>query len=32
MAKPKEVLISIDEDGEIEEEHFLDTENISLYE
>ena len=32
MAKPKEVLISIDEDGEIEAEHFLDTENIELYE
>ena len=26
MAKPKEVLITIDENGEVEEEHFEDTE------
>ena len=32
MAKPKEVLLSIDEDGEVEEEYVIDTENIALYE
>lgn len=32
MAKPQEVLISIDEDGEVEAEHFVDTENVVLYE
>ena len=32
MAKPKEVLLTIDEDGEVEEEYQVDTENISLYE
>ena len=32
MAKPKEVLISIDEEGEVEEEHFEDVETIYLYE
>jgi len=31
MAKPTEVLLSIDEDGEVEEEHFEDTETIYLY-
>jgi hypothetical protein len=28
MAKPKEVLISIDENGDIEEEHFEDVETV----
>ncbi len=32
MAKPKEVLLSIDDNGEVEEEYTLDTENIALYE
>lgn len=32
MAKPKEVLLSIDENGDVEEEHFEDTENEALYE
>ena len=32
MAKPKEVLLSIDEDGEVEDEYIPDTENIALYE
>jgi exportin-1 len=32
MAKPNEVLISINEDGEIEEERFEDVENVYLYE
>jgi exportin-1 len=32
MAKPKEVLLSLDEDGEVEEEHFEDTEQEVLYE
>lgn len=32
MAKPKEVLVVIDEDGEAVEEHFDDTETISIYE
>ena len=32
MAKPKEVLISIDENGDVEEEFFEDTENLALYE
>lgn len=32
MAKPKEVLVVIDEDGEAVEEVFDDTEMISLYE
>lgn len=27
MAKPKEVLLTIDENGEVEEEHIEDTEN-----
>lgn len=31
MAKPDEVLITIDEDGEVEEEHFEDVES-QLYE
>lgn len=32
MAKPSEVLLTINEDGEVEEEHIVDTENIFLYE
>lgn len=32
MAKPKEVLVVIDENGEAVEEHFDDTETISIYE
>ena len=32
MAKPKEVLLTIDENGEVEEEYIKDTENIALYE
>lgn len=32
MAKPKEVLVVIDEDGEAVEEVFDDTETISIYE
>ena len=32
MAKPNEVLITVDEDGEIEEEYVFDTENEALYE
>jgi len=32
MAKPKEVLLSIDDNGEVEEEYIVDTENIALYE
>jgi exportin-1 len=32
MAKPKEVLLVIDENGEAVEEHFQDTETIHLYE
>ena len=32
MAKPTEVLLTIDEDGEVEEEHIEDSENIFLYE
>ena len=32
MAKPKEVLLSIDDNGEVEEEYTIDTENIALYE
>ena len=32
MAKPKEVLVIIDENGEAVEEHFNDTETIQLYE
>ena len=32
MAKPKEVLLSIDDNGEVEEEYQIDTENIALYE
>ena len=32
MAKPKEVLLTIDENGEVEEEYTKDTENIALYE
>ena len=32
MAKPKEVLLTIDEDGDVEEEHVVDTENAALYE
>ena len=31
MAKPKEVLISIDEDGDVEEEVYVDTETLALY-
>ena len=31
MAKPKEVLVVIDENGEAVEEHFDDTETISIY-
>jgi exportin-1 len=32
MARPKEVLVSVDEDGEVEEEVFEDTEQVVLYE
>ena len=32
MAKPKEVLVVEDENGEAIEEHFEDTERISVYE
>lgn len=32
MAKPKEVLISVDENGDIEAEHFEDVETVQLYE
>ena len=32
MAKPKEVLLSIDDNGDVMEEYELDTENIALYE
>ena len=32
MAKPKEVLITIDENGNVEEEHYEDTETLYLYE
>lgn len=32
MAKPKEVLVTINEDGEVEEEFYEDTENIYIYE
>lgn len=32
MAKPKEVLVVIDENGEAVEEHFNDTETITIYE
>ena len=32
MAKPDEVLLTIDEDGEVEEEHFEDLESAALYE
>ena len=32
MAKPKEVLVVIDENGEAVEEHFDDVETISIYE
>lgn len=32
MAKPSEVLLTIGEDGEVEEEHFEDTETIFIYE
>jgi exportin-1 len=32
MAKPKEVLVIIDENGEAVEEHYDDTETISIYE
>lgn len=32
MAKPNEVLISVDEDGEVEEIHYEDVENRHLYE
>lgn len=32
MAKPKEVLLTIDENGDVEEEYNIDTENIALYE
>ena len=32
MAKPKEVLLTIDENGDVEEEYEIDTENIALYE
>ena len=31
MAKPTEVLLTIDEDGEVEEEHIEDSGNIFLY-
>ena len=32
MAKPKEVLISIDENGDVEEELTEDTANLAIYE
>jgi hypothetical protein len=32
MAKPKEVLVVMDENGDAVEEHFDDTETISIYE
>ena len=32
MAKPKEVLIQIDENGDVEEEFYEDTENLAIYE
>jgi len=32
MAKPKEVLVTINEDGEVEEEFYEDTENLYIYE
>ncbi len=32
MAKPSEVLLTIDGDGEVEEEHIEDTETTFLYE
>ena len=32
MAKPKEVLVVIDDNGEAVEEHYDDTETIALYE
>jgi exportin-1 len=32
MARPKEVLVVIDENGEAVEEHFDDTENMHIYE
>jgi len=32
MAKPDEVLVTIDENGEVEEEHFEDVESVQLYE
>ncbi len=32
MVKPKEVLVVIDENGDAVEEHFDDTETISVYE
>ena len=32
MAKPPEVLVTLGEDGEVEEEHFEDTETIFIYE
>lgn len=32
MAKPKEVLLSYDEDGELQEEHIEDTEGLYIYE
>ena len=32
MAKPSEVLLSIDENGDVEEEFYEDTENKAIYE
>lgn len=32
MAKPNEVLLTIDEDGDVQEEYEIDSENIALYE
>lgn len=32
MAKPNEVLVTINDEGEVEEEHFEDTETIFVYE
>lgn len=32
MAKPKEVLVVIDENGEAVEQHYDDTETITIYE
>ena len=32
MAKPSEVLIQIDENGDVEEEFYEDTENIAIFE